>query len=66
MFKDRWLLTFSYAMRNLDGIPMIKIKQNFFKNTFLPSAIIERNKLDLAVRNAECFGIFKYNILKIF
>ena len=66
MFKNGWLLTFSYAMRNVDCIPLIKIKHNFFKNTFLPSAIIEWNKLDLAIRNAESLGIFKSNIFKFF
>ena len=66
MFKNGWLLTFSYAMRNVDCIPLIKIKHNFFKNTFLSSAIIEWNKLDLAIRNAESLGIFKSNILKFF
>ena len=39
---------------------------NFFKNTFFPSAIIEWNKLDPAIRNAESLGIFKSNILKFF
>ena len=34
----------SYATRNVDCIPLIKIKHNFFKNTFFPSAIIEWNK----------------------
>ena len=58
--------TSSYATRNVDCIPLIKIKHNFFKNTFLPSAIIEWNKLDLAIRNAESLGIFKSNILKFF
>ena len=53
-------------MRNADCIPLIKIKHDFFKNTFLPSAIIEWNKLDLAIRNAESLGIFKRNILKFF
>ena len=66
MFKNGWLLTFSYAMRNVDCIPLIKIKHNFFKNTFLPSAIIEWNKLDPAIRNTESLGIFKSNILKFF
>ena len=54
MFKNGWLLTFSYAMRNVDCIPLIKIKHNFFKNIFLSSAIIES------------LGIFKSNILKLF
>ena len=58
--------TSSYATRNVDCIPLIKIKHNFFKNTFFPSAIIEWNKLDPAIRNAESLGIFKSNILKFF
>ena len=29
----------SYATRNVDCIPLIKIKGNFFKNSFFPSAI---------------------------
>ena len=58
--------TSSYATRNVDCISLIKIKHNFFKNTFFPSAIIEWNKLDLAIRNAESLGIFKSNILKFF
>ena len=65
-FKNGWLLTFYCAMRNVHCIPLIKIKHNFFKNTFFPSAIIEWNKLDLAIRNAESLGIFKSNILKFF
>ena len=54
----------SYATRNVDGIPLIKIKRNFFKKTFFPSAIIEWSKLDPTNQNAESFGIFKSNILK--
>ena len=56
--------TSSYATGNVDYIPLIKIKHNFFKNTFFPSAIIEWNKLDPTIRNTESFGIFKSNILK--
>ena len=51
-------------MRNVDCIPLIEIKHNFFKNTFFPSIIIEWNKLDPAIRNAESLGIFEGNILK--
>ena len=54
----------SYATRNVDSIPLIKIKRNFFKKTFFPSAIIEWSKLDPTNQNAESFGIFKSNILK--
>ena len=56
--------TSSYTTRNVDCIPLIKIKHKFFKNTFLPSAIIEWNKLDPTIWNGESFGIFKSNILK--
>ena len=56
--------TSSYATRNVDGIPLVKIKRNFFKKTFFPFAIIEWNKLDPTIRNADSFGIFKSNILE--
>ena len=45
-------------MRNVNDVPLIKIKHNF------PSAIIEWNKLDPTIRNIKGFGIFKSNILK--
>ena len=56
------LLTSSYGTRNVDGIPLIKIEHNFS----FPSAIVEWNKLDPAIRKAESLGIFKINILKFF
>ena len=56
--------TSSYATRNADGIPLIKIKRSFFKNTFFPSAIIEWNKLDRTNRNAKSFCTFESNIFK--
>ena len=52
-------ITSSYIMRNTDGIPLIKIRHNFLKITFFLSAIIEWNKLDPTILNAENFGIFK-------
>ena len=64
LFKVILEKTSSYATKNVAGIPLIKIKRNFFKNTFFPSGIIEWNKLDPTIRNAESFGIFKSNILK--
>ena len=66
IFKNGCLLTFSYATRNVDCIPQIKIKHNLFKNNFFLSAIIEQNKLDPVIRNAESLGIFKINTLKFF
>ena len=42
--------TSSYVRRNVDGIPLIKIKHNFFRNTFFPtvafSKAISSNLLD--------------------
>ena len=56
--------TSSNATRNVDCIPLIKIKHTFFKNTFFSSAIIEWNKLDPGIWKAESLGILKSNILK--
>ena len=53
MFKNGWLLTFSYAMRNVDCIPLTKTKHNFL------SAIIEWNKLDLAIRRLKVWVFSK-------
>ena len=53
-----------YATRNVDSIPLIKIKHEFFKSTFFPSTIIAWSKLDPTIQNAESVGIFKSNILK--
>ena len=56
--------TSSYATENVDGNPLIKIKRNFLKNAFFPSAIIEWIKLDPTIWNTESFDIFKSNISK--
>ena len=48
--------TSSYATRNVDCIPLIKIKHNFFRNNFFPpSAIIDWNKLDSPTQSSESF-----------
>ena len=44
-------------------IPLIKTKHNFFQSAYFSSIIIEWNKLDPTIRNAESFGILKNNIL---
>ena len=51
--------TSSYATRNVDCISLIKIKHNFFKNTFFPSAIIEWNKLDLVIQRLKVWVFSK-------
>ena len=56
--------THAYATRNFDNIPCFKIRHNFFKNSFFPSAIIEWNNLDHILRNSKSFVDFKNSILK--
>ena len=53
-----------YSTRNNENIPLMKVKHNFFRNSFFPSTIIEWNNLDPNLRNAESFSVFKSNILK--
>ena len=56
--------THAYATRNVDNIPCLKIRHSFFKNSFFPSTIIERNNLDPTLRNSKSFVVFKNGILK--
>ena len=53
-----------YWTRNIHNIPLVNTKQNFLKNSFFPSTIIEWNKLDPHLRKTENFSFFKSNILK--
>ena len=57
----------SYVTRNADNTPLFKTKHNFYKSSFIPSAIIEWNNLDSNLRNSKIIiikkGIFKNNIL---
>ena len=46
-----------YPTRTDNNIPLIKIKHNFFKNSFFPSAIIESNNLDPNLRKS--ISVFK-------
>ena len=46
------------------NIPFFNIKDKFYKNSFFPPTIIERNSLDSNFRNSENFGIFKNNIFE--
>ena len=58
------MLNRPYSTRNANSIPRFKVKQNFFRNTFFPSVIIEWNKLDPVIQNAPSVKILKKNILK--
>ena len=53
----------SYNLRNSNDIPFVKFKHNFFKNSFLSSAIIEWNKLKIDIRNSVSLDVFKKKIL---
>ena len=41
------------------NIPPIKVRHNYFKNSFFPSAITELNKFKLNIRNSANLNIFK-------
>ena len=42
--------TSNYRTRNADDVPYFNIRHNFFKNSFLPSAVIEWNKVDSRIQ----------------
>ena len=48
-----------YNTRLSYNISPIKVRHDYFKNSFLPSAITEWNKLDLNIRNSEILNAFK-------
>ena len=52
-----------YNTRNAADVPRIKSKHNFFKNSYIPSTIIEWNKLDQDIRNAESYALFRKHLL---
>ena len=54
----------SYVTRNIYNIPFFKTRHTFFKNSFLPSTIIEWNKLGHNIKNSSSFNIFGKSILK--
>ena len=45
------------------NIPTTKVKQEYFKNSFFPSAISEWNKLDFKIRNSTTLITFKKNLI---
>ena len=48
---------------NAANVPRIKSKHNFLKISYIPSIIIERNKLDQDIRNAESYALFRKHVL---
>ena len=51
-----------HASRNKNNIPLVRVNDNYFINTFLPPTITERNKLDLSIRNST--NIVKVRLLQ--
>ena len=52
-----------YNTRNAANVPRIKSKHTCFKNSYIPSTIIEWNKLDQDIRNAESYALFRKHLL---
>ena len=69
IYKDQALrviknLPSSYSVTAPAEIPKSKAKHGFLKNSFLPSAIIEWNNVDLSLRSEPSLSAFKQNILQ--
>ena len=54
----------NYNTKNTDKITLLHTKYNFFKKSFLPSSVIEWNKLDPNLRSTATPSVFKKNLLK--
>ena len=52
-----------YATRTVGNMPLIKTKHNFFKNHYLPYAIIKWNNLDPSLRNSKSVSVFNEKML---
>ena len=52
-----------HQTRNSGNIPLSSVKHDYFKNSFLPSAVTEWNKLDCYISNADSFEVFKTCLL---
>ena len=53
-------------MRNMNNMPLFKIKQSPFANSYFPSTALEQNKLDLSISKSEKVASFRRNLLKFF
>ena len=53
-----------YSSRNENNIPLVRVNNNYFMNTFFPSTITEWNKLDLSIRNSASLNVFKVRLLQ--
>ena len=53
-----------YSSRNANNIPLVRVNNNYFMNTFFPSTITEWNKLDLCVHYSISLHISKDKLLQ--
>ena len=53
----------AYMTRHENSVSLFNVKHDSFKNSFLPSTVIEWNKLDSNIRNSESLALFKKRIL---
>ena len=53
----------AYMIRHRNSVPRFNVKNDYFKNSFFPSTLIECNKLDSNIRNSESLVLFKKSIL---
>ena len=53
-----------YSSRNENNIPLVRVNNSNFMNTFFLSTITERNKLDLSIRNSASLNVFKGRLLQ--
>ena len=51
--------------RNIENVENYYRRTDLFKYSFLPYVIVEWNKLDINLRNAKSFLIFRNSLLKI-
>ena len=54
-----------YNTRNVADVPWMKFRHTFFKNSYIPSTIIEWNKLDQDIRNTESYALFRKHLLSL-
>ena len=55
-----------YNARYCDNIPLLKIKYNCFRNSFLPFSTVEWNKLSQEVGDSENIRIFLKNAFGVY
>ena len=55
----------TYNTRNIENVETYYCRTDLFKYSFFPYMMVEWNKLDINLRNAKSFLIFRNSLLKI-